>query len=155
MTNGFPQAAFQQARQDFQARRFGAALAIARQLRAKLPADPLLTQFAAASAVNAGEPSAAVAMLKPLAHHDPANWVAARMLVRACAEAGDTACRDAEMSRVAALCLTGVTPPGFSHYCVEDIKPGPARSLLFGNTWCHLGHFMFISGGRFSAPAGG
>ena len=97
-------------------------LAAFKQLLTHLPGDPILSKFAGEAALNVGETSLAISTLKPLAAANPNDWQAAGLLTRACAEAGDTACRDSGMTHMLDLHRQGITPPNTRQYVLETIK---------------------------------
>jgi hypothetical protein len=115
---------FDDALQASKARRYADALTNFRALLTELPGDTLLSKFACESALNLGDRSFAVTVVKPIADADPSDWQAAALLTRACAESGDTPCRDRGMARMIGLHHQGVTPKGMRDYAVEDIKVG-------------------------------
>jgi hypothetical protein len=115
---------FDEARKAFDEGRFADALAIHQKLLAGFPGDPVLTKFAAETAIHGGQSAIAVAMLKPLVATDADDWQAAALLARACAESGDKPCRDAQMSHMLDLHDRGITPPQLRQYVVESVKVG-------------------------------
>jgi hypothetical protein len=115
---------FDDALQAFKARRYADALTNVRALLAELPGDALLSKFACESALNLGDRSFAVTVVKPIADADPSDWQAAALLTRACAESGDASCRDRGMAHMIDLHRQGVTPNGMRDYAVEHIAVG-------------------------------
>lgn len=107
-----------------QEQKYAEELAGLRVLLKDFPTDPILLKFASESALSAGETSFALNALKPIAQADPDDWQAAVLLTRACAESGDTACRDAGIAHMLDLHQRGITPPRLREYIVERVKAG-------------------------------
>jgi hypothetical protein len=97
---------------------------IFKRLLTELPGDVILSELAGEAALNCGDWNFALTTLRPLAQVDPDDWVAAALLTRACAESGDTACRDSGMAHMMDLHRRGITPPNMQQYLVEHIKAG-------------------------------
>jgi len=117
--------------------RFADALSVYTQLLKDFPGDPVLAKFGAEDAIQSENPALAVALLKPVAGADPAEWQAAGILTRVCAESGDKTCRDAGMARILDLHSRSLTPPGLNQYVVETVKTG--TNSLEINTSISLG----------------
>ena len=83
----------------FDAKQYADALASFKPLLGQLPGDAIVSKFAGEAAVNTGDYAFALTTLKPLAEKDPNDWQAIPLLARACAESGDTACRDQHGAR--------------------------------------------------------
>ncbi len=96
----------------------------------QLPGDPILLKFAGEAALNVGDTNFAISTLKPLAAANPNDWQAAAILTRACAEAGDTACRDSGMTHMLDLHRQGITPLNLRQYVLERIKSGNNTLLI-------------------------
>lgn len=60
--------------------------------------------------------------IEPLAQTDADDWQAAALLTRACAESGDTSCRDSGIARMMDLHHRGITPPSMHQYVVERVQ---------------------------------
>lgn len=103
---------------------------IYKRLLAELPGDAILSKFASEAALNSGDQSFALNTLKPLAQADPDDWQAAALLTRACAESGDTSCRDSGMAHMLDLHRRGITPPNMQQYIVERVKTGENILLI-------------------------
>jgi hypothetical protein len=115
------------------AQRYADTLEILKQLRDRHPYDPVLAKFASEASLNTGDPAFAIATLKPLLQTNPNDWQAVGLLARACAESGDTACRDAQMSRMLDLHRQGLTPTGMNDYPVEHIATGANTLIVFSS----------------------
>lgn len=115
---------FDGAMQAFGAQKYSDALAVLKTLLAAQPEDRLLGKLASEAALNTGDAGFALATLKPIAAADETDWQAQAVLVRACAESGDAACRDAAMARMAELHGRGLTPEKLGQYLVERVKAG-------------------------------
>jgi hypothetical protein len=126
----FGQPKSEEAMKAFNAQRYEDALAIFKQMLTAQPGDPVLSKFAAESGINAGEPRYAVTLLKPLAASIPDDWQAAILLTRACAESGDTACRDSGMAHILDLHQRGITPRNMQQYILEKIKTEKGTLLI-------------------------
>lgn len=113
---------FNLAMKDYREARYAESLTIFKQLLTDVPGDAILSKFGSEAALNTGDAAFAVTTLKPLAQADPNDWQAAALLTRACAETGDTACRDAGIAHMLDLHLRGITPPGLEEYIVERVK---------------------------------
>ncbi|MGI9071503.1 MAG: tetratricopeptide repeat protein [Bryobacteraceae bacterium] len=103
---------FEQATKAFNAQRYSEALAVYKQMLTQLQRDPVISKFASEAALNTGDISFAMTVLKPLAAADPSDWQAAALLTRACAESGDRTCRDSGMAHMIDLHQRAITPPG-------------------------------------------
>jgi len=114
----------------FDVQQYSDALAIFKQLLGQLPGDAILSKFASEAALDSGEDTFALAALKPLAEKDPNDWQAISLFARACAESGDTACRDSNMAHMIELHRQGVAPPGLRQYVLERIKVGDKTLLI-------------------------
>lgn len=120
---------FDDGRKAFGEKRYADALIIFKRLLIEAPGNAFVAKFASEAALNTGETSFAVSALKPIAQANADDWQAAALLVRACAESGDVACRNSEMAHMAALHERGVTPASLQQYPVERVKVG-ANTLL-------------------------
>lgn len=109
---------------------FAEEFTIYKRLLAELPGDAILSKFASEAALNSGDQSFALNTLKPLAQADPDDWQAAALLTRACAESGDTSCRDSGMAHMLDLHRRGITPPNMQQYIVERVKTGENILLI-------------------------
>src|SRR5690349_16428786 len=121
---------FDQAMMAFNAQRYPDALAFYKQMLTQLRGDPVISKFAAEAALNAGDLSFAMTVLKPLAAADPNDWQAAALLTRACAESGDTTCRDSGIAHMMDLRRRGITPPSMQQYTLERVKAGENTLLI-------------------------
>lgn len=108
----------------FKAQRYADALAVYKPLLDQLPGDAVLSKFASEAALNIGDTSFALRTVKPIAQANPNDWQAAALLTRACAESGDTSCRDSGIAHMLDLHRRGVTPQGLQQYIVEHVKVG-------------------------------
>jgi len=115
---------FVSAGNSFNAQQFADAFAAYKQLLSEFPSDAILSKYASEAALNAGDTAFALTTLKPIAQADPDDWQAAALLTRACAESGDTACRDSGMAHMMDLYRRGLTPAGMQQYIVERVKVG-------------------------------
>jgi hypothetical protein len=115
---------FDQATKAFNAQRYPEALAVYKRMLTQLQGDPVISKFASEAALNTGDTSFAMSVLKPLAAADSNDWQTAALLTRACAESGDTTCRDSGMAHMIDLHQRGITPPGMQQYTLERVKAG-------------------------------
>ena len=112
-----------------------------------IPGDAVLLKFASQSAVNSGENSYALSVLKPMAQADPDDWQAAAMLTRACAQSGDNACRETGIAHMTDLHSRGITPPSMREYVVESVKAG-ANTLTINNSLVPWGYYKVYAYGK-------
>jgi hypothetical protein len=119
-----PRQELDQALTAFQSQRYADALNLIKQLRERHPNDTVLIKFAAEAELNTGDPATAMATIRPVADATPTDWQAVNLVVRACAESGDTACRDTQLAHLVDLHRQGVSPPNLLEYPVERIKSG-------------------------------
>jgi hypothetical protein len=122
---------FEEAGKSSGAKQYAYALATYKHLLADLPGDVVLSKFASESAINAGDPTFALNTLKPIAQGDPDDWQATALITRACAESGDTSCRDSGIAHMLELRSRGVTPLGMRQYIVEQVKTGDNTLLIW------------------------
>ena len=115
---------FDDAIKAYTARRYSDALTIHKQLLEQLKGDAVISRYAAEAALNSGDPGFALSTLKPIAADNPDDWQAAALLVHACAESGDAACRDSGIAHMLDLHQRGITPPSLRLYIVESVKVG-------------------------------
>lgn len=108
----------------FNAEKFADALPLYKALLAAHPGNPLLSKFAAESAINTGDDAYAVGLLEPIEQANANDWQAVGLLARAYAESGDKAHRDAEMQRMADLYKSGVVPARLQQYLIEKAQAG-------------------------------
>jgi hypothetical protein len=144
---------FDQAMAASQARRFSDSLGILDQLRKLHPRDPVLAKFATEMQLNTGDAAAAMATIKPIAAATPADWQAVSLLVRACAESGDAACRDAQLAHLVDLHHQGLTPANRFEYPVEQIKSG-VNLLTISTALEPVGPYKMYARGRVTNPEG-
>lgn len=95
------QALFADAKKDFAARDYKSALGKMQQLHQQRPADRMLADGTAETAINAGDYALAMELLKPLLADD--DWHAHTFLARVYAETHDPADRDRELKKIVAL----------------------------------------------------
>ncbi|HEY4358638.1 MAG TPA: hypothetical protein VGN16_23025 [Acidobacteriaceae bacterium] len=99
--------AFMESQNQFIAGHYADALAALRtllaQVPANIPAQTALAERAAEAAIEAGERTYAISLLKPIEEHDGHDCLARVLLGRAHAEEGHAADRDAEVSALVAL----------------------------------------------------
>jgi len=124
---------FSNAVQAFREQRYPEALAIFKQLLSQVPGDATLSKFATETALNSGDAAFALKTIRPLAEVRPDDFQAANLLTRACAESGDTSCRDAAMARMADLHRRGLTPPAMKDYVVERTKVGHNTLVIYNS----------------------
>jgi hypothetical protein len=115
---------FEDAGKSLSGQHYADALVIYKRLLTELPGDAVLSKFASEAALNSGDASFALNIVKPLAQADPDDWQAAALLTRACAESGDTSCRDSGIAHMLDLHRRGITPPAMRQYTVERVKAG-------------------------------
>ena len=115
---------FDEGMKTFNAQLYADAFTTFKGLLSQLPNDALLSKLASESALNVGNTGFALSTLKPMTQSNPDDWQGAALLVRACAESGDVACRDAGMAHMLELHRRGITPPRLQQYLVERIKVG-------------------------------
>lgn len=123
-------ARFNLARTAYVEKRYPDAMAIYQALLKDFPGDPVLLKFSSQIALQMNDPAFALKTLKPIAESDPQDWQASAMLVRACAETGDAACRDQQIAHMVELHSQGVTPPQFREITVENVKVGEKTLLI-------------------------
>jgi hypothetical protein len=124
---------FEAAVNAFKAQRYADALPNFEALLKALPDDALVSKFAAECALNVGEKELAVTLVKPIAHANPNDWQAAGLLTRACAEAGDTSCRDSGIAHMLELHRRGITPQALRDYPVERVKVGENTLVILAS----------------------
>jgi len=127
--------------------RYADSLAIHQLLLKDFPGDPILLKFACEDALNNGDAAFAVKALQPIAQADPDDWQAAAMLTRACAESGDTSCRDAGIAHMLDLHQRGITPPRFLQYAVENVKLGE-NTMLISTSLVPWGYYKIYANGK-------
>jgi hypothetical protein len=115
---------FDAAKKAHVAHQYSEALAGFKALLQDLPGDSLLMKYASDSALQMGDSTYALGVLKPLVLQNVEDWQAVAMLARAGAESGDTHTRDAAMVNMAMLRQHGITPSNMTDYVVERIKVG-------------------------------
>jgi hypothetical protein len=128
-------------------------LALHQALLKDFPADPILLKFLSEDQLESGDAASAMAALKPLARADPDDWQAAALLTRACAEAGDIPCRDAQIAHMLDLHARGITPPRFQQYAVESVKIGD-NTLVINTSLVPWGNYKIYALGKLSDGAG-
>lgn len=124
---------FDQALHDGGLHQYAEALPILKSLLKDMPGDPLLSKFAADSAVNVGDDVFARDALKPVVMANVEDWQAVVLLVRACAQAGDITCRNAAMVHLAMLHSHGITPAKMQEYVVERVKTATGSVLIYAS----------------------
>jgi hypothetical protein len=105
-------------------RRYADALALHQRLLKDIPGDPILRKFCAEDEMLSGDTTDAVATLKSIVDADPDDWQGTALLVRAYAQGGNKAGRDAGMAHMVELHERGMTPPNLRQYPVESVKVG-------------------------------
>jgi predicted Zn-dependent protease len=115
---------FEAAKKAHLAHQYAEALAGFRALLQDLPGDSLLLKYASNSALQMGDSTYALGVLRPIVQQNFEDWQAVSMLAWAAAESGDTRTRDAAMVNMAMLRQHGITPPNMTDYTVERIKVG-------------------------------
>lgn len=138
---------FDEATNAYRGHRYADSLAIFKQMLKDMPGDAILLKFASESALNSGDDGFALSALKPIAAADPDDWQAAVMLTRACAQAGDKACRDAGMAHMTDLHSRGITPPSMQEYAVESVKAG-ANTLTINTSLVPWGYYKVYAYGK-------
>jgi tetratricopeptide (TPR) repeat protein len=131
---------YDQAGNAFNSQRYAEAVKIYSLLLKDFPADPVLSKFSAEASLNAGDTRVALNILKPIAQASPDDWQAAVLLTRACAEAGDKACRDAGIAHMLDLHKRNLTPPHMQQYIVERIVVGQ-KTLAINTSLEPWGHY--------------
>jgi hypothetical protein len=144
---------FSNAIQAFREQRYPEAFAIFKQLLSQVPGDATLSKFATEAALNSGDTAFALKTIRPLAAMRPDDFQAANLLARACAESGDTSCRDAAMERMADLHRRGLTPPKMKDYVVERLKIGD-NTLVIYNSFEPWGHYKVYNYGQVTDAQG-
>lgn len=124
---------FDAAIQAHRAHQYGDELANLKALLAQLPNDSVLAKFAAEAALNTGQAGFALATVKPVAQANPNDWQAAALLARACAESGDTSCRDSSMEHMRDLHAKEIIPPNVHEYKVEQVKVGDNLLAIYAS----------------------
>jgi hypothetical protein len=144
---------FEDAKAAHRAHRYSDASASFKLLLGQLPGDPILSKYASNTAINAGDVTFALNTVKPVAQADPNDWQAAALLTRACAESGDTSCRDSGIAHMLELHSRGITPSGMQDYVVEEVKVGENTLQI----WASLepwGYYKVYDTGRAMDKAG-
>jgi hypothetical protein len=136
----------------FEAQQYGAALASYKQLLGQLPGDPVLSKFAAEAALDTDENPFALSVLKPVAN-DPNDWQATSLMARACAQTGDSACRDSNMAHLLDLHRQGIAPPNMRQYIAERLKVGD-KTLTIAPSLEPLGPYKIQDTGRVADQSG-
>jgi hypothetical protein len=102
-----------------------------RKLLSALKPDSALanfvTQLTAGAAIETGETSYALSLIKPFAEAHPNDWHAAALLVRACAESGENALRDQQIAHLLDL-HKQTSDPDFAKLHVFPIQKVKLRS---------------------------
>lgn len=88
----------------------------------ELQRDAVLSKLASEAALNSGDTTFALKTIEPLAQTDADDWQAAALLTHACAESGDTSCRDSGIARMMDLHHRGITPPSMHRYVGERVQ---------------------------------
>lgn len=144
---------FDDARNAFQQQHFADCLGIYKLLLKDFPGDPILLKFASQAAIELGDPRYAADTLKPISQADPDDWQAAVLLVRACAESGDAACRDAQIAHVLQLHKQGITPAQFQEIKVERVKLNE-KTLLISTSIVPWGYYKVYALGDLKDNSG-
>jgi hypothetical protein len=144
---------FDDASKAFGQKQYADSLALHQALLKDFPADPILLKFAGEDELANGDAATAMAALKPLAQADPDDWQAAAMLTRACAEAGDARCRDAQIAHMLDLHARGITPPRLQQYEVESVKVGD-NTLAINTSLVPWGNYKVYALGRLTDSTG-
>jgi tetratricopeptide (TPR) repeat protein len=144
---------FLEAGNAYREKRYSDALALQNKLLKDFPDDPILLKFASEAAIQSGDAKFAASALKPIAQSDPDDWQAAALLVRACAESGDVACRDAQIARLSDMHDRNVLPPRMREFAVEKIKVGE-KTLLINLSVVPWGYYKVCAVGDVSDGAG-
>lgn len=113
------------------------ALADGRKLLSALnPGSPLagfITQLTAGAAIETGETSYALTLIKPFAEAHPKDWHAAALLARAYAETGEKALRDRQIAHVLEL-----------HQQTEDPDFAKLHVFPIQKVKLHSGYAVFL-----------
>jgi hypothetical protein len=144
---------FEQAGKSSGAKQYADALASYKRLLTDIPGDVVLSKFASEAAINAGDTAFALNTLKPIAQADPDDWQAAALLTRACAESGDTSCRDSGIAHMLDLRTRGITPLGMRQYIVEHVKTDE-NTLLIWTSLEPWGNYKIYAMGQVINPQG-
>jgi len=121
---------FDLASQAFDSQHYAGGLSAFKALLQELPGDPVLSKFAAESALNSGNATFAVDTLQPVAQTNPDDWQATALLARGYAATGDKKARDVAMAHMLELRQKGVTPPNMQAYILERIKIGDSTLVI-------------------------
>jgi hypothetical protein len=133
--------------------RYADSLALHKVLLKDFPGDTILLKFTSEDTLQSGDAAVAMSTLKLLAQADSDDWQAAALLTRACAEAGDKQCRDAEIAHMLDLHNRGVTPRRFQQYPVESVKVGE-NSLLINTSLVPWGNYKIYALGKLTYCTG-
>jgi hypothetical protein len=122
---------FAAARQDFGQQHFTDSLAKMRALHEQVPANSIITEATAETAITAGDPQYAISILKPL--EAAADGYAITFLVRAYAETHQNDLRDAEIKTLLELHKT-TTDPRFKQlqqFLLERVSSPPGHVDIY------------------------
>jgi hypothetical protein len=144
---------FDQTGRLFAAKQYAEALAGYQRLLGELPGDAVLLKYASEAALNSGDPTFALNALKPVAQGDPDDWQAAALLTRACAQSGDSSCRDSGIAHMLDLHSRGVTPLGMRQYILEEVKAAE-NTLLIWTSLEPWGYYKIYAMGQVINPQG-
>lgn len=144
---------FDQTGKLFAAKQYAEALVGYKRLLGELPGDVVLSKYASEAALNSGDATFALNALKPIAQGDPDDWQAAALLTRACAQSGDTPCRNSGMAHMLDLHTRGVTPLGMRQYILEQVKAGE-NTLLIWTSLEPWGYYKIYAMGQVLNPQG-
>ena len=144
---------FSNAIQAFREQRYPEAFAIFKQLLSQVPGDATLSKFATEASLNSGDTAFALKTIRPLAAIRPDDFQAANLLARACAESGDTSCRDAAMAQMANLHRRSLTPPRMKDYVVERLRIGE-NTLVIYNSFEPWGYYKVYNYGQVTDAQG-
>jgi predicted Zn-dependent protease len=121
---------FDAAKKALLAQQYAEALAGFKVLLQDLPGDSPLKKYASDAALQMGDSTYALGVLKPLVLANFEDWQAVAMLAWAAAESGDRQTRDAAMMNMAMLRQHGLTPPNMTQYVKSP--QSIAETFLFG-----------------------
>jgi Tetratricopeptide repeat len=132
---------YDDANKSFNAQDYATALSIYRLMLKELPGDPILSKFASEAALNTGDTTFALEVIKPVAQSNPDDWQAAALLTRACAEYGDKTCRDSGITHMLDLHKRSIIPSHTQQYVIERVTTS-GKSLIIYSSLEPWGHYQ-------------
>jgi len=144
---------FQNASKAFNAEQYADAFATLKQMLTDLKGDPIIAKFASEAAINTGDPAFAITTLRKVSEANPEDWQATALLTRACAELGDSKCRDTGMAHMQDLHNRTVIPPNVQQYILERIRSGQ-NTLVIRTSLAPWGPYQVYDLGQVLGPDG-